>query len=252
VIRTLIVDDEPPAREGLRTRLALSPDVEIVGESADGLAAVEAITRLLPDLVLLDIQMPGIDGFEVLARAAKTHLPFVVFVTAFDRYAIRAFDVHAIDYLLKPVTGARLEQALDRIRHELARDEEAERAKLAALLDARERDPAGAATPSHASRWAVKQRDRYLRLRSEEVDWIEAAANYVRFHARGGAFLMRGTLAGLERSLDPAHFVRIHRSTIVNLDRVREIRPEWHGDFEVVLTTGRTLRMSRNYRALLR
>jgi two-component system LytT family response regulator len=197
--------------------------------------------------------MPGIDGFEVLARASGAHLPLVVFVTAFDRYALRAFEVHAIDYLLKPVSAQRLEVALERVRRELLRDGQAERAKLATLVDTREREQAGLTAPApHVGRWAVKQRDRYLLLRAEDVDWIESAANYVRFHARGGAYLMRGTLAGLEHSLDPSRFVRIHRSTIVNVDRVREIRPEWHGDFEVVLATGQKLRMSRNFRGLLR
>ncbi|MEO8451270.1 MAG: LytTR family transcriptional regulator DNA-binding domain-containing protein [Gemmatimonadota bacterium] len=252
MIRTLLVDDEPPARDGLRVRLQDERDIEIVGEAADGIAAVEAIGRFLPDLVFLDIQMPGIDGFEVVARAGRTHLPSVVFVTAFDRYALRAFEVHALDYLLKPVSGQRLTRALDRVRHELSRDEQAERgrSKVAALLDARERGESGA-SPAPAIRWAVKEGDRYVLLRADEVDWIEAAANYVRFHSRATCYLMRGTLSALERSLDPARFVRIHRSTIVNVDRVKEIKPEWHGDFEVVLTGGKALRMSRNFRGAL-
>jgi len=247
MIRTLIVDDEPLARDGLRTRLTLSRDVTVVGEAADGIDAVAAIGRLLPDLVFLDIQMPGIDGFEVLARAGREHFPSVVFTTAYDRYALQAFEVHALDYLLKPISARRLEQALDRVRHELQRDEAEDRAKVAALLDSRERDSAG-----FVSRWAVKQQDRYVLLKADDVDWIEAAANYVRFHARREVFVMRGTLAALEQTLDPARFVRIHRSTIVNVDRVKEIKPEWHGDFDVTLTSGKLLRMSRNYRTLLR
>jgi len=247
VIRTLIVDDEPLARDGLKTRLALSRDVTIVGEAADGLEAVDAIGRLLPDLLFLDIQMPGIDGFEVLARAGREHFPSVVFTTAFDRYALQAFEVHALDYLLKPISARRLEQALDRVRHELQRDEAEDRAKVAALLDARDRDSTG-----FVSRWAVKQQDRYVLLKADDVDWIEAAANYIRFHVRQDVYVMRGTFAALEQTLDPARFVRIHRSTIVNVDRVKEIKPEWHGDFDVVLTSGTSLRMSRNYRTLLR
>jgi two-component system LytT family response regulator len=247
VIRTLIVDDEPLARDGLRTRLALSRDVTVVGEAADGIEAVDAIGRLLPDLIFLDIQMPGIDGFEVLSRAGRAHFPSVVFTTAYDRYALQAFEVHALDYLLKPISARRLEQALERVRHELQRDEAEDRAKVAALLDSRDRDPTG-----FVSRWAVKQQDRYVLLRADDVDWIEAAANYVRFHARREIFVMRGTLAALEEALDPARFVRIHRSTIVNVDRVKEIKPEWHGDFDVTLTSGKSLRMSRNYRQLLR
>ena len=251
MIRTLLVDDEPPALEGLRTRLALERDVAIVGEAGDGLAAVGAIERLLPDLVLLDIQMPGIDGFDVVARAGRTHLPAIVFVTAYDRYALKAFDVHAVDYLLKPVQAAQLTRALHRVRRLLAQAELAERgsAAMATLLDDRERIGPGEGRP--AGRWAVRQGERYLLLRADEVDWIEAAANYVRFHARGTSYLMRGTLAGLERELDAARFARIHRSTIVNVDRIREIKPEWHGDFDVVLTDGRMLRMSRTYRRAL-
>jgi len=247
VIRTLLVDDEPLALEGLRTRLALERDIEIVGEAHDGLAAVEAIGRLLPDLVFLDIQMPGIDGLEVVARAGRVHLPAIVFVTAFDRYALEAFDLHALHYLLKPVSKERLERALARVRRELARGELVEQgsANVMKLLDDREKGT------GPVRRWAVKHGDRWVLLRADEVDWIEAAANYVRLHAKGGAYLIRGTLSSLERSLDPARFVRIHRSTIVNVDRVKEIKPEWHGDFEVLLQGGKVLRMSRNFRAAL-
>jgi two-component system LytT family response regulator len=251
VIRTLIADDEPLAREGLRSRLAMEADLEIVGEAADGLAAVDAIERQVPDLVFLDIQMPGIDGFEVLARVAPTHLPVVVFVTAFDRYALRAFEVHALDYLLKPVSAPRLAEALARVRKEVERDSPSERGKLAALLDARERGESPAAMPGHPRRWAVKRGDRYVLLRADEIEWIEAAANYVKLYSKGAGYLMRGTLSALERQLDPARFARIHRSTIVNVDRVKEIKPEWHGDFEVVLAGGKVLRMSRNYRGAL-
>lgn len=253
MIRTLIVDDEPPAREGLRVRLELERDIELVGEAADGPAAVEAIRRLMPDLLFLDVQMPGMDGFDVLSRTAGDCLPVVVFSTAYDRYALHAFDVHALDYLLKPFSTTRLQQALDRVRRELARDGDSHRAGVAALLDAREREEAGATGAAYATRWAVKDGERFVLLRADEVDWIEAAANYVRFQARGRSYLLRGTMAALERTLDPGKFARIHRSTIVNLDRVKEIKPEWHGDFDVVLTDGRTLRLSRNYRdALLR
>jgi len=254
VIRTLVVDDEPLAREGVRVRLESERDIALVGEAADGPAAVEAIRRLLPDLVVLDVQMPGMDGFEVLARVADTCLPAVVFVTAYDRYALRAFEVHALDYLLKPFTAARLHDAMDRVRRELERDDD--RAGLSAvmgLLDERERGAGRAPAAEHARRWAVKDGERYLMLRADEVDWIEAAANYVRFHARDTSFLLRGTMAAVAATLDPRQFARIHRSTIVNIDRVREVRPEWHGDFDVVLTGGQVLRMSRRYRgALLR
>jgi two-component system, LytTR family, response regulator len=269
VIRTLIADDEPLARETIRVRLERERDVQIVGEVGDGPAAVEAIRRLAPDLVVLDIQMPGLDGFQVLERAAAELLPTVIFVTAYDRFAIRAFEVHAIDYLLKPVTAERLRKALDHVRRELARDSAtAIREQMAALLDARAAEPAGAewgmqlAPPAAAAgapgsatseaafvhRITVRDGERFLILRIEEIDWIEAAANYTRIHTRGRVFQLRGTMGALQQRLDPARFARIHRSTIVNLDRVREIRPEWHGDFDVVLTDGTTLRLSRSYR----
>jgi two-component system LytT family response regulator len=155
--------------------------------------------------------------------------------------------VHALDYLLKPISNPKLVRALGRVRQTMARGAEADRARVAALLDARG-VPEGGETSPYPGRWAVRQGDRYVLLRTEEIDWVEAAANYLRFHARGAAFLMRGTLAALERALDPVRFARIHRSTIVNVDRVKEIRPEWHGDFDVTLEGGRVLRMSRTHR----
>jgi two-component system LytT family response regulator len=262
MIRTLVVDDEPLAREGVRVRLESERDVELVGEAGDGPAAVEAIRRLLPDLVVLDVQMPGIDGFEVLARVADTCLPAVIFVTAYDRYALRAFEVHALDYLLKPFTAARLHDAMNRVRRELERDgDRDDLAAVVGMIGARERGRAPDAPPGsqaprdthYTERWAVKDGERYLMLRADEVDWIEAAANYVRFHARDTSFLLRSTLAAVAGTLDPRRFARIHRSTIVNIDRVREVRPEWHGDFDVLLAGGQLLRMSRRYReALLR
>lgn len=247
MIRTLLVDDEPLAREGLRTRLALERDLEIVGEAGDGPAAVAAIKRHLPDLVVLDVQMPGLDGFEVLSRVAADCLPAVIFVTAYDRYALRAFEVHAVDYLLKPLDAARLHHAVDRVRRDLARGPAAPSEGLIDLLGGRGR-AAGEGDGAYTRRWAVREDEHFVLLRAEEVDWIEASANYVKFHARGRVYLLRGTMAALERTLDPRWFARIHRSTIVNLDRVREIRPEWHGDYDVVLATGDVLRLGRRYR----
>jgi two-component system LytT family response regulator len=247
VIRTLIVDDEPLAREGLRVRLSLERDIDLIAEAADGPGAVELIKREMPDLVLLDVQMPGMDGFEVLSRVAEDCLPSVIFVTAHDRYALKAFEVHAVDYLLKPLDGARLRDAVDRVRRAVAMGQTAPREGLVNLLASREKRP----DPGYARRWAVREAEHFVLLRAEEVDWIEAAANYVRFHARGKVFLFRATMAALEETLDPRRFARIHRSTIVNLDRVREIRPEWHGDYDVVLTTGEVLRLGRRYRDTL-
>ena len=255
VIRTLIVDDEPLARDGMRVRLEREPDVEVVGEAVDGVEAVEAIASLLPDLVFLDVQMPGIDGFEVVSRVAGVHLPLIIFVTAYDQYALKAFEVHALDYLLKPVTHRRLQEALRRARHEVSRDEGAmpvSQQRLLELIEAREREQATTERPredrSYVSRFTVKDRDRFLLIKANEIERAESAANYVRLHARGASFLIRTTMTELEKKLDPAHFSRIHRSTIVNLDRIKEIRPEWHGDFDVVLVDGTTLRLSRSYR----
>ena len=274
MIRVLVVDDEPLAREGIKVRLEREADMEVVGEAADGPEAVAAITTLHPDLVFLDVQMPGMDGFEVVERVAGVHLPVIVFATAYDEYALRAFEVHALDYLLKPVTARRFEEALRRARTEVGRGMEREtHRRLVELLDAW-RSAATVSAATHAlppeppqqqqppppapqalhgggaylTRLVVRDGERFLLLRAEEIDWVESAANYVRLHARGTSYLVRATMAELERRLDPSRFTRIHRSTIVNTDRIREIRPEWHGDFDVVLTTGKALRLSRSYR----
>jgi two-component system LytT family response regulator len=274
VIRTVVVDDEPLAREGLRVRLAREEDVEIVGEADDGPSAVEAILSLRPDLVFLDVQIPGFDGFDVVARTASTYLPTIVFVTAYDRYALRAFEVHALDYLLKPIAHRRFQEALRRARHELdRRDRESAAAadgerdegeaeslsavadRLRRLLDDREtaagdsvRPPVAPGGPRYALRFTVRDGERYVLVRVADVDWAEASANYVRLHVGPKTYQMRTTMSELERQLDPAQFTRIHRSAIVNLDRIREIRPEWHGEYEVALVTGATLRLSRGYR----
>jgi two-component system, LytTR family, response regulator len=259
MIRTLIVDDEPLARDGLRVRLSREPDIEIVGDAIDGVAAIDAILALTPDLVFLDVQMPGLGGFDVLERVSESHLPIVIFVTAYDRYALKAFDVHALDYLLKPFSDARFAEALSRARRAWASeaDRDADQ-RIASLLATRSgiaaAAPAGAVTSAATSakayltRLTVKDRDRYLLLRIEDITWIEAAQNYVQIHSRRGTFLVRGTMTDLEAQLDPARFARIHRSTLVNLDRIREIRPGWHGDFDVVLDDETLLKLSRHYR----
>ena len=262
MMRALIVDDEPLAREALRVRLALERDVELVGEARDGPGAVQAIRALLPDVVFLDVQMPGMNGFEVLEHAGGEVLPAVIFVTAYDRYALRAFEVHALDYLLKPFTADRLQHALDRLRSDLQRGGSGGRERVARLLDehaqyggeqnSRHSDAAHLPRPQEAAaleRLLVRDGERYVLLRANEIDWIEAAANYVRLHARGRVFLVRRTIVSLAASLDGRQFVRIHRSTIVNVDRISEITPEWHGDFNVVLTTGAVLRLGRAFRS---
>jgi two-component system LytT family response regulator len=253
VSRVLVVDDEPLARKALRVRLEAAADVTIVGEAADGGTAVEAIRHHRPDLVYLDIQMPGGDGFEVLEKVAGTHLPMVVFVTAHDAHVLRAFDVHALDYLLKPFSEARFRQSLQRARVELERDAAyPERARLASLLEdlARVRGE-GASGPAYPRRLAVREADRIVLLKAGEIDAVEAAGNYVTLVARGRKYLLRQTLAELERQLDPRSFARIHRSTIVNVERVVELRTDPHGDGDVILEGGAAYRYSRVHRERL-
>jgi two-component system LytT family response regulator len=247
MIRTLIVDDEPLAREGIRIRLQEEPGFEIVGEAVDGPSAIQAIEQLVPDLVFLDVEMPGMNGFEVLERAGATHLPLVIFVTAYDEYALRAFDIHALDYLLKPFTTARFRDAMRRARSEIQRRADGTYQNVAHILD-HHREQSGETNGRYLFRFAVRERDRFLLLKASEVEWIDSAGNYARLHARGASFLVRMTMSELERKLDPRHFARTHRTTIVNLDRVREIAPGSHGDFDVVLNNGQTVKLSRNYR----
>jgi two-component system, LytTR family, response regulator len=251
-IRAVIVDDEPLAREGMRLLLRAVPDVDVIGEAGDGAGAIRTIGALGPDLVLLDVQMPGLNGFDVVEQVSSEHLPLIVFVTAYDEYALRAFQVHAFDYLLKPVNPARLAEAMARVRLDLARGGPA-RARVMEVVDSVRlaQDGRPIERTRYTTRFAVRDRDRYLLVRTADVEWVDAAANYVRLNSRGHGFLLRMTLAEMERRLDPAQFARIHRSTIVNTSRVREIKPDAHGDYEVVLVDGRTLRMSRSFRERL-
>lgn len=254
MIRAVVIDDEPAARSGLRELLAREQDVEIVGEAGDAPAAIALIAETRPDLVFLDIELPGGSGFDVVEGASAIHLPAYIFVTAYDAYAVRAFEVHAIDYLLKPVREDRLGAAVARARQALrdstAALEETGR-RLAALLDTRSA-PAnahgGGDSPQRLHRFVVREGERYLMIKASDVDSIQAAGNYVELRVDDRVSLYRSTLVELEAKLDPARFVRIHRSTIVNVDRVREIVPEWHGDCDVILANGSVLRLSRTYR----
>jgi two-component system, LytTR family, response regulator len=248
MIRVVLVDDEPVAREGLRLWLASEPDLAIVGEAGTPGAAIALIVAERPDLVFLDVQMPDADGFSVLEAVSREHLPEVVFVTAHERHALRAFEVSALDFLLKPVREERFRAALAKVRRELARGENREGpAKLSALLDRlRGGDPDG---PRRIERFAVRTRDRFVIVPAADVEWISAAGNYAELHVGAVTHLVRATLAELEQGLDPARFARIHRGTLVRLDRVREVIPATHGDYDVVLEGGATLRMSRRYRA---
>jgi two-component system LytT family response regulator len=245
-VRVLIADDEPPARAKLRRFLDVDPEISVAGEAASGTEAVEMIGRLRPDLVFLDIQMPGADGFGVLQAIDPAALPHVVFVTAYDEHALRAFEVHAVDYLLKPFDT-------DRFRTALARAKERVRARPPAGadgLDERIRRVLAEARPAPAylERVLVRTGMRAVFLRTDEVDWLEAEENYVRLHAGAESYLVRGTLAGLEERLDPARFIRVHRSHIVNLASIRELHPWSHGDWMIVLRDGRELMLSRRYR----
>ena len=239
-LRALIVDDEIVARRRIKRLLTAEHDIVVAGECADGASAVKAIAREQPDLVFLDIQMPELDGFGVLRKIEPRELPSIVFVTAYDRYALRAFDVHAIDYLLKPFTGERFRRALGRARYQIGRrSEDPGQASLAEAL----RNP-----PRYLNRVAVRTSSRIVLVDLLDVDWIEAADNYVRLHSRGREYLLRETLASLEQQLDPQRFARIHRSTIVQIDRIVELHPAKHGDMDVVLKTGETLTLSRTWR----
>jgi two-component system, LytTR family, response regulator len=246
-IRALIVDDEPFARAGVRLLLARARDVEVVGECSNGLEAVAAIAETAPDLVFLDVQMPELDGFGVVEAVGAARMPAVIFVTAFDEHAIRAFDVHALDYLLKPLDDERFALALERARARLRGDGGRDlRAALAALVGQARLD----APP--LERLAVKSGGRVYFVAVDDVDWVEAADNYVSLHAGRETHLVHGTLGALERRLDPRRFLRVHRSTIVNLARVRELRPLFHGEYEIVLADGTRLTSGRSYRDALR
>lgn len=250
MIRALLVDDEPLARRGLRTRLAAEADFEVVGEAEDGPQAIVAIRRLRPDVVFLDVQMPGCDGFAVLRSLGPDTLPLVVFVTAHDAHALRAFEIHALDFLLKPYSEERFHDALTHLRTAIARGEtEEELARVRAMLE--QTAEAGGSTPHRPRRFAVRERERVSFVRVDDLEAVLAAGNYVQLVAGGRSHLLRLTLTEMERQLDPAKFVRVHRSTIVNVDRIREIHADPHGDGDLVSESGAMYRLSRAYRSRL-
>lgn len=242
-IRTLIVDDEPLARERLRKLIEAEGGFEVVQECGDGVEAVAAIEDQQPDLVFLDIQMPELDGFGVLEQVTVPQLPVVVFVTAYSQHAIRAFEVHALDYLLKPFTRDRFKQAIARVRSHLEQRETGElNRKLSALL--KEMRP----EPKTPDRLAVKREGRVLLLKVGDIDWIEGADNYVNLHVGKESHLLRETMGAIEKRLAPHQFIRVSRSAIVNLDRVKELQPMFHGDYAVILRDGTRLSLSRTHR----
>ena len=249
-IRCLIVDDEPLARERIRTLLADVSDIEIVGECQDGRKAVAAIHKHAPDLLFLDVQMPGMDGFGVLESLPPEQIPVVIFVTAYDQYALRAFEAQALDYLLKPFDRERFQKALRRARTQVRQQKSGEREsalapKILALLESLQ------AGQKHLHRLVIKSGGHVFFLRTEEIDWIEAAGNYVRLHAGGEEHLLRETMNALEGRLDPQKFLRIHRSTIVNIERIQELHPWFKGEHVVILRGGTRLTLSRGFREKL-
>jgi two-component system LytT family response regulator len=242
-IRAAIVDDEPLARRRIRNLLMEAPDVEVVAECANGKDAIESLEESPPDLLFLDIQMPEIDGFDVLQAIGVGRVPVVIFVTAYDQFALRAFEAHALDYLLKPFDderfGAAVQRARERIRQQQGGDLDR---RLQALLENVRGDH------GYPRRLVVPSGHRSIFVRTEHIDWIEAERNYVRVHAGARAYLLRENLTRIASALDPATFCRIHRSTIVNIDRIQSVEPLFHGEYQVVLQDGTKLTSGRSYR----
>jgi two-component system LytT family response regulator len=244
-IKTLIVDDEPLARERIRTLLAKEPDIEVTGECADGDEALATMKKRPVDLLFLDVQMPEMDGFEMLSRIGKDVLPAVIFVTAYDQHAVKAFEVHALDYLLKPFKQSRFKEAVQRVRDQIGHRQTDDVSKrLLQLLN--DRKPA----PAYLHRLTVKENERVVLVKVSQIEWIESAGNYVVLHVGKQNHILRETLAALEAHLDPKLFLRISRSTLVNLDQVRELQPLFKGEYVVVLQDGKQLPMTRGIREL--
>jgi len=250
-LRVLIVDDEPTARRGVRLLLEDDPEITVVGEAGSGAEALALIRREHPALVFLDVQLTDGNGFQVLEQLEANLRPTVIFVTAFDEFALRAFEVHAVDYLLKPYDDARFHAALDRAKQQVRhRQAEAVNTRLTQLLDYLKQAPpaGGAATGAEGSdRILIKSSGEIIFLKTTEIDWIEAEGDYMKFHVAGRTHLQRETMARLEARFDPKQFVRIHRSTIVNLDRVQKLSPSFLGEYTVVLHDGTKLKLSRGY-----
>jgi two-component system LytT family response regulator len=248
-IRTLIVDDEPLAREGVALALEAERDVEIVGSCEDGPSAVRAIRELAPDLVFLDVKMPGLDGFAVIGEIGVEKMPSVIFLTAYEEHALNAFRVNALDYLLKPIDASDLRKSVERARRRLAQnDAGAWRGELRALVAAFAHERAAAAD---AERILVRTHGRMHVLDPREIDWVEAAGDYVTIHAAGKSHLVRDSLRNLETRLAVHGVIRIHRSTLVKLASIRELVAKDSGDHDVVLNDGTVLRLSRSYKDAL-
>jgi two-component system LytT family response regulator len=248
VVRTVIADDEQLARRKLRILLESEPEVEVVAECQDGGQTLAAIRACRPDLLLLDIQMPDRDGFQVLSEISPEEMPVVIFTSAYDQYAIRAFEAHALDYLLKPFDQGRLHQAIERARFELRQSKDREITHRILELLARvksDKQP----VPEAEGRLVIKTKGRIVFLNLDEIDWVEAAANYVRLNVGKESYLFRETISRTSERLNPSHFIRIHRSMIVNVRKIKELIPVNSGEYIVVLKSGKELSCSRGYRA---
>ena len=246
-IRALIADDEPLAREWVRSAVAEDPDLDVIGEAGDGFEAAEAIRRLKPDLVFLDVQMPGLDGFGVIEALSPEEIPAVVFVTAFDQYAVRAFETQAVDYLMKPFSRERVEEAVRRVR-ELVKGKSLEdfRESIAKIVEKMRRDR------SYPEWVLLKAEGKNVFVKVRDIDWIESSRNNVRIHVGSTLYLLHETTSAIASRLDPKRFLRIHRSAIVNIERIRELHPWFNGDYAVILRDGTQLTLSASYRDRLR
>lgn len=256
--RVIIVDDEPHAREGIKIRLQDFPEIDVVGECSSGKEAVNAIVELKPDIIFLDIQMPEMNGFEVLQNLSTDFMPIIIFVTAFDKYALKAFEHHALDYLLKPVSEERfkatLKYALSEVSH---RSLETYTSKLKSVVNEYlklvDKEPEAnqvdyVSNKNILSRLMIKTKDQISIISVEEIDWIESAGDYVYIHSDRKKYLIRDTLTALEQKMNAQKFARIHRSSIVNIDKIKSMRQNEHGDFDVFLNYGTKLKLSRTYR----
>ncbi len=247
-IHTLIVDDEILAVEKIKRLLKDDPEIEISGECYDGKTALSKIRNLRPELLFLDVQMPEMDGFEVLLNLDTEKVPFVVFVTAYDKYAVQAFEVHAVDYLLKPFDRERFVKALDRAKSTIGQknSESMLQKRLNELLTHVQ------GGSSYVERFVIKSHGRIFFLKVSEIDWIEAAGNYVKLHTGKESHLIRSTMTSIEKQLDPKNFMRIHRSTIVQIDRIKEIQPWFNGEYLIFINNDTKLTLSRTYRDRLK
>lgn len=251
-IRVVVVDDEPLARQNIRVLLEEDPEIELIGECGSGAEALKVIQKHAPDLLFLDIQMPVMSGFDVLEKIEAEKIPAIIFVTAFDQYAIRAFEVHALDYLLKPFDDARFEKALGQAKKQIEQREINQLSKrLVRLLEDRDTQTNKTRTPNYLSRLMVKSASRVFFLKVDEINWIEAADYYVKLHVGQKSHLLRETMSDLEAKLDPGKFLRIHRSAIVNLDCVKEMHSHFNGEYLVILHDGTELKLSRSRREQL-